>query len=131
MGGVVKVSVWAGHVESAERLEAALTPDASCHGDSLGSDVSRAMGDDTVADAVREWRVLDRPTTSMRALLDGLSFAGPLGSALTHDLPRAANAVVLFFAVETVGSRVELPGVWLERLGVVPVVRVQRVTGDQ
>lgn len=131
MGGVVKVSVWAGQVESVERLEAALTPDASCHGDSLGSDVSRAMGDDTVAEAVREWRVLDQPTTSTRELLHGLSFAGPLGSALTQALPRAANAAVLFFAVETVGSRVDLPGVWLECLGVVLVERGQRATGDQ
>ncbi|MDX2008748.1 MAG: hypothetical protein SFW67_01075 [Myxococcaceae bacterium] len=130
-GGGVTVSVWVGQVDSAERLEAALTPDSSCHGDSLGSDVSRAMGDGAVADAVRESRVLEFPTTSIAALLSGLSFAAPLGVALTATLPHSANALVLFFGVETPGSLVDLPGVHLERLGVARLERPQRLRGDQ
>jgi hypothetical protein len=120
--GAMKASVWVGTVDDAERLEAVLVADASCHGDSLGSDFSRAIAAPAVADAVRETRLLPAATTSAAALVRDVSFASALTAGLPAALPRPSNALVVFYGVETPGEAFEAPGVRLVRLGVVTVL---------
>jgi hypothetical protein len=127
----VKASVWAGIVDGAERLEAVLLPDASCHGDSLGSDFSRAIEAPGTSDAVRETRVLESATPVTAELVKNVSFASSLATALPTTLPRPCNALVVFYGIETPGASFESPGVRLERLAVIAVSTGQRLTGDQ
>ncbi|MCA2978451.1 MAG: hypothetical protein INH41_03925 [Myxococcaceae bacterium] len=124
------VSVWVGRATSVAELEAALVPDGSCHGDSLGSDFSRAIDTPGAADAVRELRVLDSPTDDVAALLGPLSFARPLALALPPRLPAPCNAVVVFYGVRALGPAFELDGLRLEPLGVVRLVRLVRRRAD-
>jgi hypothetical protein len=115
----VKASVWVGDAESLEALEAVLTPDRACDGDSLGSEFSRAIGHLGLVDAVREVRVVPAPTASLASLLDGLSFSNRLLGALPHTLESPATAVVVFFGVEVPEGEVRLGATTLRRLGVV------------
>jgi hypothetical protein len=102
----VVAAVWVGNAPDERALEAALVGDLSCDGDSLGSVLSRAVGQPALATAVREVRVLPSPTLATAELLGPLSFAGHLCARLPGALPQPVNAVVVFYGVEP------QPGAW-------------------
>lgn len=107
-------SIWVGTVADEASLEGALTADVTaCDGDGLGSAFSRAAGAPQLASAIRESRVLSAPTQSARELLAGLSFASALLQRGGAELPRPANAVVVFYGVERVAGFVRLEGLEL------------------
>lgn len=114
----MKASVWVGDAESLEALEAVMTPDRTCDGDSLGSEFSRAIKAVELVDAVRELRVLPAATTSVSALVDGLSFATRLRNGLPGTLESPATAVAVFFGIEVSGPTFRLGATTLRLLAV-------------
>jgi len=111
-------SVWVGHAPDEAALEELLLADTTpCDGDALGSVFSRAAGAPALASAVRELRVLSTPTREVAALLEGLSFAARLRSALPAETAAPCSAVVVFYGVAPErGAPVHLGGVHLEPL---------------
>lgn len=95
----VVAAVWVGSAADELALEAVLVGDLSCDGDSLGSALSRAVGQPALATAIREVRVLPAALEETATLMGGLSFAVPLGAGLPASLPQPANAVVIFYGV--------------------------------
>lgn len=104
-------SIWMGTVSDEASLELALTVDVTaCDGDGLGSAFSRAARAPQLASAIRESRVLATPTRSAKELLGGLSFAAALLARAGDALPVEANAVVVFYGVESESGLVRFDG---------------------
>lgn len=94
-------SVWVGTAPDEASLEDVLLADTTaCDGDGLGSAFSRAAGVPSLASAVREVRVLQSPTRSVRELLGGLSYAAALAAQLPEFLDAPSTAIVVFYGVE-------------------------------
>lgn len=94
-------SVWVGTAPDEASLEEVLLADTTaCDGDGLGSAFSRAAGVPSLASAVREVRVLQLPTRSMRELLGGLSYAVALAAQLPEFVDEPCTAIVVFYGVE-------------------------------
>ncbi|MBL8921509.1 MAG: hypothetical protein JNJ54_21795 [Myxococcaceae bacterium] len=112
-----EAAVWVGSATDEAALEAVLVGDRSCDGDSLGSALSRAVELPALATAIREVRVLPDGTTRDTAeLLGPLSFAGPLCARLPGELPRPANAVVVFYGIAPSPGAFSVEGVSLRCL---------------
>lgn len=94
-------SVWVGTAPDEASLEDVLIADSTaCDGDGLGSAFSRAAGVPLLASAVREVKVLEEPTRSVRELLGGLSYAVALAAQLPERVEAPCTAVVVFYGVE-------------------------------
>ncbi|MDP1919142.1 MAG: hypothetical protein Q8L14_23030 [Myxococcales bacterium] len=94
-------SVWVGLAPDEASLEEVLLADTTaCDGDGLGSAFSRAAGVPSLASAVREVKVLEAPTRSVRELLGGLSYAAALSAQLPELLSKPCTAIVVFYGVE-------------------------------
>ncbi|MDP3499502.1 MAG: hypothetical protein Q8S33_04190 [Myxococcales bacterium] len=112
-------SIWVGTAPDEASLEEVLLADTTaCDGDGLGSAFSRAANAPSLASAVREVKVLEAPTLSVRELLEGLSYAVALGAELPEFVEAPCTAIVVFYGVEVnEGQRVTVGGVAVRSFG--------------